>query len=112
MADKKPKKKSDQKSNKKNDGKIKNSQVKKDKIKIKNLNKIKKISITKSFENVIFQNQNALTKLRIAIVTIFLLSTISMFMAVINFTVTIFLILISYFLLFYLMIKILTIKKL
>jgi sterol desaturase/sphingolipid hydroxylase (fatty acid hydroxylase superfamily) len=56
---------------------------------------------------------NVLTKLRFAVISIFILSTLSLVLVFISeFIISVILILISYFMLFILMIKLLLIKKL
>ncbi len=60
-----------------------------------------------------YKQLNALAKLRIIIISIFVLSTLSMLMVFIaDFVISVLLILISYGLVFVLMIKLLIIKKL
>ena len=80
------------------------------KIKNKFTKELKKIINT--FEIFDVRKLELLKKLRLVVVTIFLLSTFSILLVFVNFVYSVFLILISYFLLFIFMFRLLTIKKL
>ena len=69
--------------------------------------KDRKIIKIKSFEGL-----NVLSKLRLVITLIFVLSTVSILLVTTDFVISVALILISYFMLFILMLKLLFVKKL
>lgn len=77
---------------------------------MKTKNEIKPPKIT---EVKIFDKLNVLNKLRLAVISIFVLSTLSMILVfVAGFIISVFLILVSYIIVFVLMTKLLIIKKL
>lgn len=95
------------KDTKKKDNKIKKTQ---EKFKYK---KILGVKNNKKFLEInAFSGLNVLTKLRIGVILIFILSTISIILVTISMFTTVILILLSYLLIIILMIKLLIIKKL
>lgn len=84
--------------------------------KTRNKRKFKKILGVKNNKKLLeitaFSGLNALTKLRIGVILIFIFSTISIILVTTSIFITVILILLSYLLIIILMIKLLIIKKL
>lgn len=81
--------------------------------KVRTMETKNEIKLPKIPEIKIFDKLDTLNKLRLAVISIFVLSTLSMILVfVTDFIISVFLILVSYIIAFVLMIKLLIIKKL